>query len=459
MAAPADAAGVRRILTLAWPILIAQWATMAFGLIDTILTGHASADDLAAMSLSTSVYGSVLIGLVGVVLALNPILARHFGANDHAAIGRDLVQGLWLVLFLTVAGDIALSFPRLWLVASDVSPPVEARVAGYLSALRFALPAALLFRMVTAFNAAVARPKVTMAINLAALALKVPLSYGLLYGAWGLPHLGAPGCAVATAIVMWVSVSAAATLLVKDPFYRPFRLRFSWPIARLMRELLRLGIPTGLSYTVEVTSFTFMALLMGRLGAATTGGHQITASVTGLSYGIPFSIAITTSTLAAHALGAGDEARAARVVRRGLSLAAAVAVMLVVVVLLCRRALVGLYTDDPAVAAVALSLLGFYAWYHCADALQTVATFTLRAYQRAVAPMVIYTALLWGGGLGGGYVLAFVPQGTHAPLGARGIWLAATVSLALAAMTLLAYLALVLRQSRRAQAAPAVTAP
>src|SRR3546814_670963 len=65
----------------AWPVLVSQWAGIAFGVLDTAMTGHASAADLAAMSLSMSVYITIFVGLMGVVHALIPILAQHFGAG------------------------------------------------------------------------------------------------------------------------------------------------------------------------------------------------------------------------------------------------------------------------------------------------------------------------------------------------------------------------------------------
>ena len=76
---------------------------MLYGVVDTVLTGHASATDLAAMGLGTGVYSSVFVSLLGVLNALNPIIGQHHGGGRHAAIGASYVQGLWLALLLSVA--------------------------------------------------------------------------------------------------------------------------------------------------------------------------------------------------------------------------------------------------------------------------------------------------------------------------------------------------------------------
>ena len=447
--APARRSGVslvRRIAAQAWPVLIGQWASIGFGVADTVMVGHSSPQDLAAMALGASIYASVFVGLMGVVIALTPIIAQHFGGARHDAIGRTYMQGLWLTVWLTLLGDVAMGFPNVWLVMSDVGADVTARVADYLHALMFALPAALVFRTVYALNVAVSRPKVTMAINLFGLAVKVPLNYVLVYGKFGIPALGAAGCGYATAIVMWLSCAIALAALLRDPFYRKFGIRFDWPRWAQQRELLRLGIPTGLSYIVEVTSFTFMTLLVAGLGTRVTGGHQIVANLAALCFMLPLSLSVATSALVGQAIGAGDAIGARRTTRAGLRIAVAIALLVSTTLWLARHFVIGLYSDDVEVRRVAASLIGFVAVFHCFDAVQSVSGFVLRAYKHAVAPMLIYTLSLWGVGLVGGWWIAFHPVIGGAPLGARGLWGAATFSLGLAAVVLASWM---VRVSRR----------
>jgi len=181
----------------AWPVLVSQWAGIAFGVLDTAMTGHASAADLAAMALSVSVYITVFVGLMGVVHALIPILAQHFGGGRLDEVGRTWGQGVWMALGLSALGGALMLFPDMWLALSgDIDPAVRERVGAYLRALVLALPAALMFRTIYALGAAVSRPKLVMAINLAGVALKALFNWLLIYGSLGLPRWAppAPGC-------------------------------------------------------------------------------------------------------------------------------------------------------------------------------------------------------------------------------------------------------------------------
>jgi MATE family multidrug resistance protein len=103
---------------------------------------------------------------------------------------------------------------------------------------------------------------------------------------------------------------------------------------------------------------------------------------------------------------------------------------------LLRGPVVRLYTSDPGVEAMALSLIGFAVLFHVFDAVQGMSTFILRGYRQTFWPMVIYGVALWCFGLGGGAWIAFNTTPVGAPRGALGFWEAATVALAIAAATL-----------------------
>ena len=302
----------RDILKLAWPVFIGQLAVMLNGVIDTIMAGRLSAVDVAAVGLGASIYVSVYIGLMGVLLALSPIVAQHYGAHRLEQIGPETHQAAWLALMLSVPGCAALAASDLWLALSAPPPEVAAMARTYLWATAAGLPAALSFRVFHALSNAIARPKAVMAINLAGVLLKVPLNTLFMNG-WHagdsivVPALGGAGCGVATAILAWLSLLLAFVALRVEPLYRRLGVVGAWPGrpdgARL-RGLLALGIPIGATYLVEVTSFTFMAVFLARLGATTAASHQIAANLAALVYMLPLALGTATSVLVAQSLGA-----------------------------------------------------------------------------------------------------------------------------------------------------------
>jgi len=445
----------RRIAPLAWPVFIGQLAVLAFSTVDTVMVARYAALDLAALAVGAAAYITIFVGFMGVVLAIGPIAGQLFGARKLVEAGEQLHQAAWLAIGLSVVGSALLLMPDPFLYAANASPAVAEKVRAYLGFLAFALPPSLLFQSFRGFNTAVSRPKVVMTLQLVGLSLKVPLNALLIYGmpAWHIPAMGAAGCGLASAIVMWLQLLLAWWVLRRDPFYAPFGLhvsRLNPPEWRSLKELLRLGVPMGLSILIEVTGFTFMAIFISRIGATAVAGHQLAANLVSLMFMMPLAIANATTTLVAQAIGANLPADARRLGWHGLQIGTLIAAVLGTTVYLTRESVLGAYTNNPVIIAAAMPLLAWVAVFHMADAAQTIAAFVMRAYRVATVPMVIYAVALWGVGLGGGYVVAFNLTGLTPPslLGAPGFWSASVTGLVLSGVALCSFMGWVLRHKR-----------
>jgi MATE family multidrug resistance protein len=438
----------RNILRQSWPILISQWASISFGVLDTAMTGHASPVDLAATALAVAIYISVFVGLMGVMHALIPIQAQYYGGGKHEAVGRAFSQGIWVALLLSVCGGILMSFPDVWLsLSGNVDPAVRERLGQYLIVLTFGLPAALMFRTVYALANAVSRPKLFMMINLVGVAIKALLNWLLIFGNAGFPELGAVGAGLASVTVYWLSFCFGLWWVLRDPFYKRFDLKLRMPQFKQMWEILRLGIPMGASYMVEVSAFTFMALLIANEGTTITGAHQITANLAALCYMMPMAIGVASAALTAQAIGAQQYVLAHRTGMLGIGVTLTGALLTACVLFFGREHIVALYTDDLAVAAIALSLLAILPWFHVIDSMQCANIYLLRAHKIAMVPLILQTLSLTLVGLLGGWYFGFGPgQGqfegvrqlllTHSPPGAGTMWLMAGLGLGISATAL-----------------------
>ncbi len=461
MTAANAAQNARRIAHLAWPVFVGQIAVLAFSTVDTVMAARVSAIDLAALAVGAAVYVSIFLGLMGTVLAIGPIAGQLFGAGRLREAGHEGEQAVWLALALAVPGCIALAFPEPFLALASVDGVVAAKVRAYLHGLGFALPPALVFTVFRGFNVAVSRPKAVMALQIAGLALKVPLTAALVFGlalpgpldGWRLPALGTAGCGIATAIVMWLQAGAAIVLLRRDPFYARFGLgrRLSPPAWTSLGPLLRLGVPMGLSILVEVTGFTFMAFFVARFGATAVAGHQIAANMVALMFMLPLAIGNSTGTLVAQAIGAADPAAAKRLGWHGMAIGCGLGVAVAGAVYAGRHVLVHAYTDNASIVAAALPIVAWLALFHVVDAAQTVAAFVLRAWRIATLPLLVYGVAVWGIGLGGGYAIAFdrsgrTPEWAH---GAQGFWAMGAAGLLVTALGLVALLVFTARMPAR----------
>ncbi|HTP97847.1 MAG TPA: MATE family efflux transporter [Casimicrobiaceae bacterium] len=446
------------IYRLAWPVLVAQLAVMGYGVIDTIMAGRFATDDLAAVGIGASIYFSVFVALMGVLLAVSPIVGHLVGAGREREIGEQVRQAMWLTLALAVLSMLVFGYPEPFLALSEPPPAVATKVRAYLDIAAWGAPAGLAFRLFSSYTTAISLPRAMMILNLAGLLLKLPLNWIFVFGHLGAPAMGSAGCALSTAFVNWIMGVLAWVLVGVLPAYRRHGVfsRWSWPRLVDQRHLLALGIPIGLTFLVDVTAFTFMALFIARLGAVNSAAHQIAGNVAAVMYMLPLAVGNGVGVLVAQAIGARKFEVARSTGATGIGLALLLGLIAGATLALGAAAIADLYSTDDAVRALAASLLVLVAGYHVFDALLAVTVSALRGYKRAVVPMIVNAVGLWGVGLAGGYVIGLTHAldlsflGLVTPLGTRGFWLAAIAGLIVAGAGILAYYVAVSSAARRA---------
>lgn len=425
----------RRIVWHAAPMLIAQLASMGMMIIDTVLLGHFGAEDLAAVAVGGGVYIAVVYALAGIVQSVSPVVAHLKGAGREVEMAMAVQQGFWLALLLSVPGMLFMHHPDLLLRLSAMDAGIEAKARGYLALLSWGLPASLLYRVFSAFSNAIGRPRPLMLISLVMTGLHGIVSWLLVTGRYGGPGLGATGCGLSNALVVWFAFACGAIYMVASRALAPYRLLRDWqgPKKSALREMVRLGLPMGLSNFVEISSFTFIALFVAQLGATVVAGHRIVANLAAVCYMFPLALGIATLTQVGQAAGARDWRRARVSALSGLMLATLLTSVLGALLWVMATPLVAAYTSDLAVRQTAAALIAYLALYQVFDAVQTVAGNALRGYKITFIPMLVHLGCFWGIGLFGGWWLAF--RSTE-PMGVAGFWLASLASLVLAAVLL-----------------------
>ena len=429
---------INKLAVLALPMLVAQVAQVGIGFVDTVMAGGAGKDGLAAVALGSSVFATIYITFMGVMTALNPMIAQLFGAGKADEVGETGRQGIWFGVMLGIIGMLLmwlLVWPfQAWLSLSD---KVENMMALYMFFTGLAMPAAMVHRALHAYASSLNRPRVIMIVSFLAFLLNIPLNYAFVYGKFGMPALGGAGCGVATAVVFWFNALVLWLYVAKQQYFRKFKLmdKFSKPDGRAFKQIWKLGMPIGLSFFLEVSLFSCIVFLVARLGEDYVAAQQVVISLTGVIYMIPQSVGAAGTVRVGYSLGRGEYVRARYVAGVSLVLGLLLAVLTALLLVLFRHPLAGMYTDDAGVLAIAATVLLFAAVFQLADATQCVASYALRGYKITRVPMLIHAVAFWGFGLLPGYWLAYGRD-----MGIYGFWMALVLSLTVAAVWLVWYL-------------------
>jgi len=440
---------------LAWPILIGQLATIGMSVTDVAMAGHASAQDLAGVSLGVSIWNMTILTLMGLLMSVSPLVAHHVGADEHDAIPHVVRQGLWKslgvgLLAFAVANLAALVFDHMAL-----EPAVRDVAKNFVLVTSFGLPAFTAYRVLYGYSTSINQTKPMMVIALVALLLNGFINWLLVFGNAGFPRLGGVGCAWATLVCVWFNLGAMLWWMRRAPAYRrtwPFT-HYEAPHGPTLRSMLRLGLPIGVTYFAETSAFSLIALLIAKFGSAPVAAHAIALNFTSLTFMVPLSLGLALLTRVGQSLGAGD-ARLARFRSWvGVGLTLAFALVAATAMALLRQPIAAAYTIDPVVVDLAAQLLVFAALFQLSDCTQVVTSCAIRAYKVTRAPMVLHLSAFWGVSLPLGCVLGLAPQwvpfAPAEPMQAQGFWIALIVGLTVAAVGLVLMLRSVARQRIR----------
>ena len=444
-------AELKTIARHAGTVLVGQLAVMAFSVTDTIVAGRYSETALAALSVGSAVFISVFVALMGVLQALLPVWAELHGARRHHEVGRSFRQALYLCGITITLGMLVLMAPDPILRWTGVPESLRAEVKPYLSVLALSLPPALLFRMYSTLNQSLGRPLLVTWLQIGSLFVKAPLTVWFVFGGFGLEPMGAVGCAWATLVVNYGMLAVAIWMLRTQAIYRPYAIwqKLERPNWRQIGGFARLGIPGGLSIMVEVTSFTLMALFIARLGVVPSASHQIASNMAAVLYMMPLSIAIAASSRVSYWLGAGNAEKARGAVRLGFLMVLSTSLTLCTSLFLARHWLAGIYARNPDVVAMTVPLLAWVTLYHCFDALQALTVFFLRCFRVVLMPLLVYCLLLWGGGLLGGYLLAYEGLGPWPAMqSATAFWATSAMALGVTSLIFIGLLMQVMKRDR-----------
>jgi MATE family multidrug resistance protein len=317
---------------------------------------------------------------------------------------------------------------------TKVPVDLQTDIQSYLGLLALALPPALFFRLYSSFNQSIGKPRLVTWLQIGGLIVKIPLSILFVFGFSVIPEMGLMGCALATVIVTFGMALIAIVLMKTSPLYERFVLwkNIEAPDWEQLKLMARLGIPNGFSVLVEVTSFTLMALFIARLGTTASASHQIAANMTALLYMIPLSFSIAISARVSYWIGSGNFLKMREAIVTGFQLIGLEAILMAAVLWVFSSEIALLYAKDPEVAKIAAELLILIGFYHLGDALQTLCFFILRSFKITLVPMLLYSVMLWGVGLSGGYLLAYHGLlGISAMQSPHAFWLMSLSALAL----------------------------
>jgi MATE family multidrug resistance protein len=429
-------AEILRTLQLAVPVVIGMVASFSMNFVDTLMAGRLPDKEIALAGIATggAIWSAVLMFVLGLLMALQPVVAQLDGSGNRSEGGAVVRQGMWIALGAAIPFVLVLLSGGVTLQWMAIDADIIPTSVAYMDALSFGAPAVCLLLMLRFFSEGSGFTKPTMYMGLLGILLNVPLNYILMFGKLGLPELGAKGCGYATSIVIWAQLAMMFCYVRWHSHFREYGLfkRWDWPQWVSISKLLKIGLPIGTGIFVEGSLFIGAALLIARLGALPASAHLIAINFSALMFMVPLGLASAVTTRVGNALGRGEPEAARYAGMIGLLIVLFTQTMSAAAMLLVPEFIVRIYTSDAAITAIAVSLLFYSAIFQYADGIQICAAGALRGLKDTMVPMFIniFSYLLIG--LSVGYYLTF-----NKDMGPAGMWIGMITGLSFGAVLLL----------------------
>lgn len=416
------------------PILITQIAMYMVTFFDIYMTARYDTDDLAGVSIGSSFWVPVYIGLAGILMSITPIVAQLMGAKKKEEVKEAVQQGIYLAILLAAAIfiffyftiDFFLGFMNLESSVSDVS-------SNYIFAMSLGLVPLFVYNALRYYIDALGSTRVTMVIMLLSAPINVFFNYLFIFGNFGFPELGGAGAGLASAITYWLVLAIGVYIVqTRSPFnsYQIFR---DWPKISLARwgEISRIGIPIGISIFAETSIFSAVTFMLSVYGTITIAAHQIALNFSSLLYMLPLSISMGATILVGFEVGAKRFSHAKQYSWLGVGTAVIISFVSACILYFLRGPIASLYSSDPEVISLAVQFLVFAALFQLSDAIQAPVQGALRGYKDVNITFIMALISYWVIGLPTGYLLA-----QFTDFGAFGYWIGLIAGLSAGAITL-----------------------
>lgn len=407
------------ILHLAWPLIGTHLLHISMVFVDNAFVGRLGAEPLAALAIALTFFHFFYVFCAGLFTALTPMIAGAHGAGDDALVGRIVRQGLRLVIPFSIVVIIFIYQSSNVLRWMGQSPELIPLAQVYLRSLVWGIPPMLAVICLRLFNEALSNTRTSIVVTAIGAGANVVLDYMLIFGKWGAPALGIAGAAYTTALVQWIMFLVLGGYLLWHPDYHKYGLakgpyKTDW---QTIKSIVALGLPISATMLGEMSFFMTTTLIMGLLGTKALASHQIALNSAAFVFMIPIGLSMAASIRVGQYWGRYDYDGIARAGKASYCIGLVTQSLTSALFLFFPHLIVKVYTNDPQLTDLAVTLLRIAGIFQLFDGFQSIGVGLLRGLKDTRIPFIAVIVSFWGLGMISGYLMTFVFD-----MGPKGLW-------------------------------------
>ncbi len=415
---------VREVVALSFPIVVTLASHTIMQCVDALMLGRYGRNELAAVVPAGLVYFTLAAFLIGLIGCNNTFVSQSFGAGRTHECARYTIHAVYIALAaqVLVVPLILFASPLLALFGHETA--VHKLETTYFRVRALQLAGTGMVVALSTFYQGTGRPLIPMLTGIAANALNVVGDFCLIFGEYGFPEWGIFGAGLTTTVATYVEVALLLICFLAPEIHRRFNTRTWNPFdLRKVRQLLRIGLWTGVNFFLDIGSWTlFVAWLMGRLGTDVLAGNGAASQIMRLSMMPAIGLNIGVAALVGKHVGMGDVAGAKRRAYTAMGIACAYMTLMGILFVIFRRNLIGLFSSNPDVLNAGSTILVYMALFQFIDAIGILSHGSLKGAGDTKFPAMVALITAW---------VFFLPAawwfGRPEVYGIHGAWISAVI--------------------------------
>lgn len=422
---------VREILKIGVPIMLGQACVIILAFADNIMIGWHSVNELAASSFVNNVMNFFILTELGFASGMTPIIGAFHGNGNVKGVGTTVRNGLLVNGIIGLIGLILLAVIYLFIDSFGQEPELLPLIRPYFVIVGISIIFALGFNVLKQFTDGICKPVVSMLFLMGGNVLNIFGNWVLIYGKLGCPELGLMGAGLSTLISRILMLLCFVLYIFKSEQFKAYAQAIKEALfSRVkMRHIFNMGYPVAIQMGLEASTFSFSAIMVGWISVTALAAHQVAITISQLFFLMMQGLSFALSILVSNCYGKKDYAGIHAYVKRGILMIFGTSLSLSILLYIFRYPAVGMFTDSPEVAEIAVVLFYVLFAYQIGDGIQLCFANVLRGLQD-VKP-IMYAAFV-------SYYLIAIPVayvlGFKAGLGAVGVWLGFPIGLTLAGL-------------------------
>lgn len=413
----------QKIFSIAFPIIVASVSHLLMGFTDNVMAGRYSSNDLAGVSIGSSIWLPITLFFMSILSSATPIMSAGLGKDGgeengtvfKTAIILSLILGLSLTLILNFVIDIIDIFLK--------DPKTTIITKNYIHFVSYCIPGFLIYQVLRSVFESVGKTTPIMFSSFLGMLINIPLNYIFIYGKLGVKQFGGAGCGIATSISTYIMVLVLFIILKNVNLIKNGAFSIS-----KARNIIKLGLPIGVSTFLEAFIFSFGSIMLAPLGALVVASHQIALNFISTIFMIPMSLGIAISVRVSYKYGQNDLPNSTIIWKTGIAMVLITATVSSIIMYAFMDTIIGFYTKENRLIVNTRPLMLLAISFHIIDAFQVAANNTLKGYHNTKYPMWTSFISYWIIALPLSYIFTY-----KISLGAIGFWISLIIGIIVAA--------------------------